>query len=152
MDCDNEKLPLEQSPCSPITNDEVSAVLADLSEEKQTQIIGLLIRRQTFQGPIPRPEHFAQYEQTLPGAADRILTMAEKEQEHRHREEDNNYTLDGRKIFVSFVLMVLLILSGIVMVVLDAYSVACIIFGTTAVAVLGAFAVGIKVKKNSPQE
>jgi uncharacterized membrane protein len=35
------------------------------------------------QGPIPAPESFAQYERVLPGAADRILKMAESQATHR---------------------------------------------------------------------
>ena len=40
-----------------------------------------------FSGPIPPPAMFAQYEDALPGSADRILTQAEKEQDHRHQQE-----------------------------------------------------------------
>lgn len=41
----------------------------------------------TFQGPLPHPQHFAQYESTVPGAANRILTMVEEEaRERRNRE------------------------------------------------------------------
>ncbi len=40
-----------------------------------------------FQGPLPPPEILAGYDSVLPGAADRIITMAEKNQEHRHRLE-----------------------------------------------------------------
>ena len=40
-----------------------------------------------FSGPIPPPAMFAQYEDVLPGSADRILTQAEKEQDHRHQQE-----------------------------------------------------------------
>lgn len=36
-----------------------------------------------FSGPIPPPEQFEQYETILPGSADRILKMAEKQQDHR---------------------------------------------------------------------
>jgi len=35
------------------------------------------------QGPIPAPESFAAYERVLPGAADRILKMAETQATHR---------------------------------------------------------------------
>lgn len=35
------------------------------------------------QGPIPSPEAFAAYERVLPGAADRILKMAETQSAHR---------------------------------------------------------------------
>ena len=36
-------------------------------------------------GPLPDPEAIAAYERALPGAADRIFRMAEREQEHRHQ-------------------------------------------------------------------
>ena len=39
-------------------------------------------------GPLPDPEAFAQYEAAYPGAADRILSMAEAEFAHQHRMED----------------------------------------------------------------
>ncbi len=37
-----------------------------------------------FQGPLPPPVALAEYDKILPGSADRILTMAESEQKHRH--------------------------------------------------------------------
>jgi uncharacterized membrane protein len=39
-------------------------------------------------GPLPPSKEFNNYEQALPGAASRILAMAEKESEHR-RENEN---------------------------------------------------------------
>ncbi len=41
-----------------------------------------------FSGPIPPPEIFAAYEKALPNGADRVMKMAEREQEHRHKMED----------------------------------------------------------------
>jgi len=38
-------------------------------------------------GPLPSSEEFARYESTHLGSADRILSMAEKEQSHRHSME-----------------------------------------------------------------
>jgi len=37
-----------------------------------------------WMGPIPPPEILAGYDKALPGAADRILAMAETQQKHRH--------------------------------------------------------------------
>ncbi|MDR1100263.1 MAG: DUF2335 domain-containing protein [Treponema sp.] len=37
-----------------------------------------------YSGPLPTSREFQGYEQVLPGAADRILAIAEKESEHRH--------------------------------------------------------------------
>jgi uncharacterized membrane protein len=61
-------------------------------------------RSESHRGPLPRPETFAAYDQVLPGAADRILTMAERaqanaeatsqrEQQHRHELEKLQLTL-----------------------------------------------------------
>jgi len=48
---------------------------------------GQIVRHETqqtiYQGPLPQPEDFAAYERVLPGAADRILKMAENQATHR---------------------------------------------------------------------
>jgi len=52
-----------------------------------------VVRRQTMmqaeihQGPLPHPEVLRQYDQLSPGAADRIITMAEGEAAHRREME-----------------------------------------------------------------
>ena len=42
-----------------------------------------VIEAASFRGPLPPPTMFSAYEHVLPGSADRILRMAEREQEHR---------------------------------------------------------------------
>jgi uncharacterized membrane protein len=42
----------------------------------------------TYEGPLPPASEFEHYERVCPGAADRILAMAEKEESHRHETED----------------------------------------------------------------
>jgi uncharacterized membrane protein len=39
------------------------------------------------QGPLPAPEDMAHYEHVLPGAAERIFQLTEREQRHRHGTE-----------------------------------------------------------------
>ncbi|WP_153813462.1 DUF2335 domain-containing protein [Streptomyces sp. SUK 48] len=47
-----------------------------------------VVRRElTLRGPLPPPEMLAGYEEALPGLADRIVSMAENEQRHRHEVE-----------------------------------------------------------------
>jgi uncharacterized membrane protein len=46
----------------------------------------------TYSGPLPTSAEFAGYERTLPGAADRVLAMAENEAVHRHQNEDKVIT------------------------------------------------------------
>lgn len=38
--------------------------------------------RETFSGPIAHPRHLREYEDIEPGAANRIISMAEKQQDH----------------------------------------------------------------------
>lgn len=50
-------------------------------------------------GPLPDPEDFRRYEETLPGAADRILKIAEIEQTHRHKLSDKDMTMYHENTF-----------------------------------------------------
>lgn len=56
-----------------------------LSREPPGQLV---YRSYGFSGPIPPPEIFVGYDRALPNGADRVMRMAEKEQEHRHQMED----------------------------------------------------------------
>jgi len=60
----------------------------------------------SFSGPLPPANQFAEYEHTLPGAADRILALAEKEMEHRHQNEEvivkKSMSLGGKGQIFSF--------------------------------------------------
>ena len=42
------------------------------------------VTEEAWLGPLPNPDDFQRYEDTEPGAANRILTMAENEQRHNH--------------------------------------------------------------------
>ncbi|HHQ4525524.1 DUF2335 domain-containing protein [Aeromonas veronii] len=43
-----------------------------------------MISREFFSGPLPPPKVLKSYETILPGTAERIIQMAEREQAHRH--------------------------------------------------------------------
>ncbi|MBR0575670.1 DUF2335 domain-containing protein [Proteiniclasticum sp. BAD-10] len=47
----------------------------------------VLEERSEFSGPLPPPEIFEKYEEICPGAADRILSMAENQSTHRQQIE-----------------------------------------------------------------
>lgn len=57
--------------------------LADLPEKAQKQVFNALVSRQ-HSGPLPSPSDIAQYDKYIPDGAERIMSMAEKEQEFRH--------------------------------------------------------------------
>jgi uncharacterized membrane protein len=62
----------------------------------------------SYSGPLPPANQFVEYERALPGAADRILALAEKEAEHRHQNEDalvsKSMFLGGRGQIFAFVI------------------------------------------------
>ena len=94
--------------------EELETVIQDLPEGKRDQIkrsVSIIVRQaSTFQGPIPRPEHFARYDEVLPGAAERILVMAEKEQAHRHMHDDTSDRLQVLGLWLGTGLVILLVL------------------------------------------
>ena len=68
-----------------------------------------------YSGPLPTSKEFAGYEQALPGAAERILRISEKEVEHRHKNEDKiiekSLKLSDRGQILAFIIALLSIAS-----------------------------------------
>ncbi len=60
-----------------------STVDSAVPHHSQARIFSRTERRELFGGPLPHPELLKQYEQTLPGIAERIVKMAEEEQANR---------------------------------------------------------------------
>jgi uncharacterized membrane protein len=67
-------------------------------------------------GPLPSSKEFSSYEQTLPGAADRILAMAEQEAGHRRKNEDKivQYSLKKNGLGQIFAFILALVSMGLV--------------------------------------
>lgn len=70
---------------------------------------------EAWHGPLPPPESLKQYDNIVPGAAERILSMAEKEMSHRHHKEDRTLKYNGCLIITSTILAFLcvILLGGI---------------------------------------
>lgn len=72
-------------------------------DKRQTALI-----QAEYQGPLPLPDHFRQYDEILPGAAHRILSLAEQQSAHRQYLEKHVIRGDGRRawcgLIVGFIL------------------------------------------------
>lgn len=83
-----------------------------------TERITAIAVREQFSGPLPHPRHLEAYERTLPGSAERILTMAE--QNLSHNQKINETALDAeirserRGTRYGAILMALLILCALI--------------------------------------
>lgn len=71
-----------------------------LSEEKMIEAIAIqaIQKSSKFSGPIPSPEVLEGYKTVLPDAPERILAMAEREQSHRHKLEQQQVSAYTRDI------------------------------------------------------
>lgn len=65
-------------------------------EEKQKVHAIAHARAVAFSGPLPPPEILDKYNQTLPGAAERIIAMAESQSKHRQQLESDVINSDIR--------------------------------------------------------
>lgn len=82
----NQELNKRKREKTELNPEEINNALNDLEPEKRdliTKAIISIFERKTFSGPLPAPEDFAAYKNVVPDAPERILAMAEKQQQHR---------------------------------------------------------------------
>lgn len=92
-------------------------------EAKKSANKVVLARGEFYAGPIPNPEALARYEEILPGAADRIIKMAEEQSAHRQKIENEviKSSIENSKrgqIFGATIAMVAIVL-GFILILLD---------------------------------
>lgn len=102
-----------------LTTEEIANKLRPyLRPEKQqqgVQVVATMVQKY-HSGPLPPPEDLAEYERTLPGGAERIFQMTEREQAHRHTQESRIITHEyvGRYIGQAGAMVALLATLGVV--------------------------------------
>lgn len=102
---------------------EVQEQLSPLLRPEKREEAGNLVDRlmvtisEKFSGPLAHPAHLEAYERIVPGAAERLLAMAEGEQGHRHRSDrqaaqfDAFYSMTG--LIFGFAIGVCLVVGGV---------------------------------------
>ena len=82
-----------------------------------------LVHQEAYKGPLPHPDLLVKYEEIIPGSAERILSMAEKEQQHRHQLEneviEKEIAQKGRGLNFGFTLALLIIVVGAYLLIID---------------------------------
>lgn len=93
-----------------VVRPDVEQVLASIDPEKRSVIVSAMVEmRQTFSGLLPRPADFKAYKEVLSNAPERILLMAEKQQQHRIDSEERIIKADIRESIFGQVFAVLLV-------------------------------------------
>ena len=82
----DSNLPEQAKEVSVAQTDDLVQIIQELElpEEKKTELVKIALHYNRYhEGPLPPAEEFARYNEIVPGAGDRILGMAEKEQKIR---------------------------------------------------------------------
>ena len=116
----------------------------------------IAMKQQTFSGSLPSPDILRGYEAICPGAADRIIKMAEKQSDHRQMLElntitTNNQTLSRGQVFAFIIALTGLIVAGVLGFVGRETS-ASIIGGSSLLGLVSAFISGKTSQRKSLKE
>lgn len=57
----------------------------------------MAIAHESFRGPVPSPKMLSEYEQIMPGLANRLVKLTEDEQQHRHKVTDKALDFSYKK-------------------------------------------------------
>jgi len=60
---------------------------ADQSQQEEREQTSTRIVQAQYVGPLPLPSHLREYDEIVPGAADRIISMTEAQSDHRRQLE-----------------------------------------------------------------
>lgn len=114
-------------------------VLENLPEETRIAIF----QSASFKGPLPPPSLFGKYEEILPGSANRILQLTEREQSQRHAWDNKALEFRNKEVSRGQLYGLGLGVAAIVGAVVCAYFgqtlVAIIIGGTSLAGIVAAF-------------
>ena len=97
---DTSTLPNKEELSEDITD--INKVLETLEPEKRSKIVSAFMALETehsFRGPLPAPEDFKAYGDVIPDAPERILSMMERQVEHRISTERNIVTSGLKESF-----------------------------------------------------
>jgi len=97
-------------------------------------------------GPIPPPEILQHYEQILPGAAERILVMAEEDAKHEHALEKSVLHLASEEVkrgqLYGLIIGILAFVTSIIALALGSEKAAITLGGTTVIGLVAVFVIG----------
>lgn len=123
-----------------------------MHESEERGILEIAQSLQHYSAPIPPAQQFEHYEEVLPGSADRILTMAEKEQNHRIWWERKELLVAAIQAiggqFLGFVALLVLFGAAMYCTIIGAENVAFAFLGAATVGVIARF---LNNRWNGPQ-
>src|SRR5262249_51224118 len=114
-----------------------------------------MMSAEIFHGPIPHPQHIQAYEATCPGAADRIIRMAEiaqtRREDRRDRLIEHEYSDRRVGLYLGFAALLAMIGGGVFLVALGAKAIGTGLLGAGILGtVVGSFVHGRRPHNDNP--
>lgn len=143
-------------------NPQLADVLQNLPPKQREEIIQVMqtaIKQESFSGPLPHPDLLRGYDAIKSGFAERIVRMAEKEQEHRFEREKIQLDCDKKVIsdaaseskrgqYFALIISVLFLIGSVVLALFGHDTIAGILGGGTLASIVTVFITG---RKSSPE-
>ena len=141
---------LEKKPADVVQQEnkpvDVSEFIQSLPKDKRgiaTQLIVGIAESRVFQGPLPAPEDFREYEAIMPGISREIVDMAKNQQTHRMELEKNivrnEIIQSSRGQIMGFILGLMCLVGALVAAYLGVPKLAYLLGGTTLLGVVVVF-------------
>ena len=122
----------------------------DKSRPKKLPVVPHIEQQMLYQGPVPPPQILEKLESVLPGAAERIFKMAEKDQDNmivlQQKAQDSarqaaveEHKENTLSLWMAFVVCSVFVICGTVLVVSGHDAVGATMIGTTLLGVIGSF-------------
>lgn len=121
-------------------------VIEGLPAERRAEVMRVISQHESHSGWLPTPNFLSQYNKILPGLAERIVAMPEREQAHRHRVVERMVTDDfahkkrGQTLAMASLVLLLAVSIGLIALGQFAWGARIAIFGI--VGVVGIFVTG----------
>jgi uncharacterized membrane protein len=116
----------------------------------------LAAKREIYSGPLPAPNTLKQFDEIVPGSAERIISQFEKQSEHRRLQEDRIIRHDIIKSYVGlglgFIIGIVLIVGGLYLTTLGLTVEGAIIGGTALVSLVSVFIYGSQARRKNLQQ
>ncbi len=83
-----------------------------IPDRQQVSLIQRQLSVSSFSGPIPPPEILSKYDEICPGAADRLIRMAEKQSAHRQSLESRALDCEHKRSMLGMMCGLVVAISG----------------------------------------
>lgn len=124
----------------------LASLVQGKTKDKVVSQVLAVVTQEAYKGPIPHPRHLQAYENTCPGASDRILKMAEASlqcQIDLAKSDQKDEALDRKLgMWLGFTTLVVLVLAALVCVYLGHVVFAGGFLGVGALGTVGRFVMG----------